>query len=94
VSWTAPNGSTETGSFSGFFRGLVTRLGIQTATVSDQATVAEGLVTQADFRRQSASGVNTDEELVHMLRVQQSYQAAAKIIKVAEDMLDTLISLA
>lgn len=93
VSWTGPNGATESGSFLGFFRGLVTRLGIQTSSATDNADVAEGLVTQADLRRQSVSGVNTDEELVNMLRVQQSYQAATKMIKAAEEMLDTLISL-
>lgn len=93
VSWTGPDGATETGSFLGFFRGLVTRLGIQTSSATDNADVAAGLLTQADLRRQSVSGVNTDEELVNMLRVQQSYQAATKMIKTAEEMLDTLISL-
>ncbi|AMW03970.1 flagellar hook-associated protein FlgK [Gemmatimonas phototrophica] len=93
VTWTSPSGATETGSFIGFFRGLVTRLGIQTSSATDDAAVAAGLTDQADLRRQSVSGVNTDEELVNMLRVQQSYQAATKMIKAAEEMLDTLISL-
>lgn len=93
VTWTSPTGSTETGTFLGFFRGLVTRVGIETAAAYDNAAVAEGLVDQADLRRQSVSGVNTDEELVAMLRVQQSYQAATKLIKAAEEMLDTLVNL-
>ncbi|WP_439642425.1 flagellar hook-associated protein FlgK [Gemmatimonas sp.] len=94
VTWNAPSGATETGSFIGFFRGLVTRLGIQTSSATDDANVAEGLTDQAELRRQSVSGVNTDEELVNMLRVQQSYQAATKMIKAAQEMLDTLIGLA
>lgn len=93
VTWTTPNGATESGSFLGFFRGLVTRLGIQTASATDNAAVAEGLTDQADLRRQSVSGVSTDEELVNMLRVQQSYQAATKLIKTADEMLQTLLSL-
>lgn len=93
VSWTTPSGGTESGSFLGFFRGLVTRLGIQTASATDDAAVADNLTDQANLRRQSVSGVNTDEELVNMLRVQQSYQAATKMIKVAEEMLDTLVNL-
>jgi flagellar hook-associated protein 1 FlgK len=93
VTWNSPTGATETGSFIGFFRGLVTRLGIQTSSATDDASVAEGLTDQAELRRQSISGVNTDEELVNMLRVQQSYQAATKMIKAAEEMLDTLIAL-
>ncbi|HEY0931396.1 MAG TPA: flagellar hook-associated protein FlgK [Gemmatimonas sp.] len=93
VTWNAPNGTTETGSFLGFFRGLVTRLGVDTAAATDSAAVAENLVQQADLRRQSVSGVNTDEELVNMLRVQQSYQAAAKMITAADEMLKTLLNL-
>jgi len=94
VTWTGPGGSTETGSFIGFFRGLVTRLGIQTASATDDAAVAGNLTAQAELRRQSVSGVNTDEELVNMLRVQQSYQAATKMIRTAQEMLDTLLALA
>jgi flagellar hook-associated protein 1 FlgK len=93
VTWNSPTGATETGSFIGFFRGLVTRLGIQTSSATDDAEVAEGLTDQAELRRQSISGVNTDEELVNMLRVQQSYQAATKLIKTAQEMLDTLVGL-
>jgi len=93
VTWTTPTGGTESGSFLGFFRGLVTRLGIQTASATDDAAVADNLTDQANLRRQAVSGVNTDEELVNMLRVQQSYQAATKMIKAADEMLQTLISL-
>jgi flagellar hook-associated protein 1 FlgK len=93
VTWTAPNGATETGSFLEFYRGLVTRLGIQTSSATDNASVAENLVEQADMRRQSVSGVSTDEELVNMLRVQQSYQAATKLITAADEMLQSLLSM-
>jgi len=93
VTWTTPTGGTETGTFVGFYRGLVTRLGIQTASATDDAAVFDNLTDQANLRRQEVSGVNTDEELVNMLRVQQSYQAATKMIRAAEEMLDTLINL-
>lgn len=94
VTWTDPNGATETGSFASFFRGAMTRLGIEASAASDSAGAMNALLDQAELRRQAVSGVNTDEELVHMMRVQQSYQAAAKMIKAAEDMLDVLLQLA
>ena len=93
VTYTTSSGGTEKGSFLGFFRSLVTRIGIQTASATDDAAVADNLTDQANLRRQAVSGVNTDEELVNMLRVQQSYQAATKMIKAADEMLQTLISL-
>jgi flagellar hook-associated protein 1 FlgK len=88
------NGSTvETGSFSSFFRSTATRLGLEVSTAQDDNTVATTLAEQADARRQSVSGVNTDEELIHMLRVQQAYTAATKLVKSADEMLQTLLSL-
>ena len=93
VSWTGSGGAAESGSFLGFFRSIVTRVGVDTASATDNATVYRSLVDQADARRQAVSGVSTDEELVNMMRVQQSYQAATKLIKAADDMMQTLLSL-
>lgn len=93
VSYTGPDGVSETGSFLGFFRTTVTKLGTQTRRAEDDTTIYTMLAEQADVRRQSVSGVSTDEELVQMLRVQQSYTAATKMIKVADEMLQTLLSL-
>ncbi|MEO7362832.1 MAG: flagellar hook-associated protein FlgK [Gemmatimonadaceae bacterium] len=88
------NGSTtETGSFLSFFRSTATRLGLEVSTAQDDNSVATLLASQADIRRQSVSGVNTDEELIHLLRVQQAYTAATKLIKTADEMLQTLLSL-
>ena len=93
VSYTGPGGATETGSFLGFFRATVTRLGTQIRRADDDTTIYTMLAGQADSRRQAVSGVSTDEELVQMLRLQQSYTAATKLIKTADEMLQTLLSL-
>jgi flagellar hook-associated protein 1 FlgK len=93
VTWTDANGATESGSFVAFFRGAMTRLGSTVSEATDRASVTSALTDQAETRRQSVSGVNTDEELVNMMRVQQSYTAASKMIKVADEMLQTLLSL-
>ena len=93
MNWTSSTGATETGSFLTFFRSLVTRVGIDAAAANDNATVYRSLAEQSDARRQAVSGVSTDEELVNMMRVQQSYQAATKMIKVADEMMQTLLSL-
>jgi flagellar hook-associated protein 1 FlgK len=93
VSYTGPNGVSESGSFLGFFRSTVTGLGTQVRRADDDTAIYGMLAEQADVRRQAVSGVSTDEELVQMLRVQQSYTAATKMIKVADEMLQTLLSL-
>jgi len=93
VTYTGTSGVSESGSFLGFFRSTVTRLGIDVRAAEDDSSVFGSLSDQADLRRQSVSGVSTDEELVQMLKVQQSYTAATKLIKTADEMLQTLLSL-
>ncbi|BBM88933.1 flagellar hook-associated protein 1 [Spirochaetota bacterium] len=42
--------------------------------------------------RQSISGVNIDEELANMIAYQQGYQAGARVVKVMDELLETLIN--
>jgi flagellar hook-associated protein 1 FlgK len=93
TSWTSPTGQTETDGFLGFFRTTVTRLGLSVRTAADDAQVRRVLADQADARRQSVSGVNLDEELVQLLRTQQAYTAATKLVSAADEMLQTLLQL-
>ena len=64
--------------------------------VAQQATLAEktlGVVyEQALQTRESAVGVNLDEEAADLIRFQQAYQANAKIIQVAGNVFDTLLN--
>ncbi|MDQ6957864.1 MAG: flagellar hook-associated protein FlgK [Mariprofundaceae bacterium] len=44
-------------------------------------------------QRESFSGVNTDEELIAMIKFQRAYQASAKVIQTTNTMLDSLMGL-
>jgi flagellar hook-associated protein 1 len=54
---------------------------------------SEGILTQIQSLREKNSGVSLDEETANMMRYQQAYQASAKVIKTANDMFDTILSL-
>lgn len=64
--------------------------------VAQQATLAEktlGVVyDQALQMRESAVGVNLDEEAADLIRFQQAYQANAKVIQVAGNVFDVLLN--
>lgn len=51
------------------------------------------LLSQAQQTQQSMSGVNLDEEAANLMRYQQAYQAAGKMMQIANSLFDTLLSL-
>ncbi|MEI6740589.1 MAG: flagellar hook-associated protein FlgK [Gemmatimonadaceae bacterium] len=93
ISFTNRKGGILSGSFLGFHRDLMTTLGYSVKAAEDDSTAATAAQSQADSRRQSVIGVNTDEELVRMMRFQQSYTAAAKLLKSVDELTQTLLGL-
>lgn len=87
------SGSTITGSLGSFYRYTVSTVALASSRSSSESSVRDTLMSQAEARRDSVSGVATDEELVNMIKQQQAYQAAAKLITVVDEMADTLINL-
>jgi flagellar hook-associated protein 1 FlgK len=49
------------------------------------------LLSQAQQRQQSVSGVNLDEEAANQQRYQQAYQASGKVIATAATLFDTIL---
>jgi flagellar hook-associated protein 1 FlgK len=80
------------GTFDEFFRSIVTQLGVQTQEATRQATNQNLLVEQVDSRRQSVSGVSTDEEMANLIKYQHAYNAAARAMTTYDEMLDKVIN--
>lgn len=74
-----------------FFSDLMGRLGQDTNFYAASADSQSAIATQLEAQRQSISGVNQDEELALMLKYQRSYQAAAKVLTVMDQVTDELI---
>ena len=49
-------------------------------------------MTQLDSKREEISGVSLDEEMTNLIKFQQAYNAAARIVTTVNDMLDTIIN--
>jgi flagellar hook-associated protein 1 FlgK len=56
------------------------------------AGTAEASLAAAQSARSSLNGVSVDEEMVDLVKFQHSYEAAARVISVADSLLDKLIN--
>jgi flagellar hook-associated protein 1 FlgK len=80
-------------SLRGFHGALVSDVGQAVRFSDDSASVHRSLAEQSSLRRQSVSGVSTDEELVNLIQFQAAYGAAARVVTVADEMMQTLLSI-
>ena len=55
------------------------------------AALSTAIAADAKTAATSVSGVNLDEEAAKLLQYQQSYQASAKILQIAQSVFDTLM---
>lgn len=93
VTWNAPDGTVDKGSFVGFFRSSMTKLGLAVKSAEDDAALYGTMAEQASTRRQKANGVNVDEELMRVVQVQQAYQAAAKLVKSTDELVQMILQM-
>ncbi|MDL2272526.1 flagellar hook-associated protein FlgK [Desulfovibrio sp. OttesenSCG-928-I05] len=86
-------GATTTQTIGDFYGSIVTKVGADTRNAKYQ-TAFYGAVAQ-DLRdtQDANSGVNLDEEMTNLVKFQNSYKAAAKLITTADQMLQTVIGL-
>ena len=89
------NADTITGnkSYSDAFGQMVNGVGNKTRELNI-LSVSEGQVLeQINASVQSESGVNLDEEATNLIRYQQAYQAAGKMMQIASQLFDVLLQL-
>ncbi|MGE5795167.1 MAG: flagellar hook-associated protein FlgK, partial [Ignavibacteria bacterium] len=83
------NGTTLTESYAG----LVSGIGSDKISADNTMESTDLILTQLETEKASVSGVSLDEEMTNILKYQRSYDASAKLIKVADEMLLTLLQL-
>jgi flagellar hook-associated protein 1 FlgK len=83
-----------TASFSESYADIVTGIGVETKSREISKSSFEALLSSAEERMAGIQGVNLDEEAANLIQYQQAYSAAARIITVARETFQTLISAA
>jgi len=85
--------SSGTETINDFFESTVVGLGINARANLDRREVQIAVVNDLELRRQEVSGVNLDEEVTTLIRVQKAFDASARVITITDRMLDTLLNI-
>ncbi len=72
--------------------GIISSLGVQSQSarqlLENQSVLTANLLTQ----REAVSGVNLDEEAAQLVKFQRAFQASARMVRVIDELLETLIN--
>lgn len=72
---------------------LVSGIGNHKQSADNMAATDQLVLEQLNLQKASFSGVSIDEEMANVIKFQRSYEASAKLIKVADEMLNTLLNM-
>lgn len=72
----------------------IAEIGVRVQGARAAAEISATVAGQAEQARSSHAGVNLDEEAARLIQYQQSYQAAAKVLQVAQSLFETLLQAA
>ncbi|MDX2191766.1 MAG: flagellar hook-associated protein FlgK [Gemmatimonadales bacterium] len=80
-------------TFGEYHASFVTDLGVQAQAADRSVSAFQTLVEQVDNQRASVKDVSIDEEMVALVRYQQAYAAAARIVTTADEMMDAVLQM-
>ncbi len=84
------DGATATDAYAS----VLANVGVRVQSAKTSSTISAATSQQADAAVANKSGVNLDEEAGRLIQFQQGYQAAAKVLQVAQAIFDTLLQMA
>ncbi len=85
--------SGNTATFDAYYESFVGDLGYEVQQASSYYRHQSEMVHQLENHRESISGVSVDEEMVNLVKFQNAYQAAAKLISTADEMMQSVLNM-
>ena len=77
-------------TFSESYTSLVNRVGSASYTAQSRQNQSKMVLDQLNIREESVSGVSIDEEMVNLIKFQQSYQATARMVSTVDELMQVL----
>lgn len=82
-----------TASFDDFYAGTVGKIGVESQRAQSAMESQQSILSQLKNIRESISGVSLDEETTKMIEFQKNFDASARLIRTADEMMETVLNL-
>lgn len=79
-------------TIANYYTALVSQIGSQVQETSFLTKSQENVVAKLENQRDAISGVSLEEELTNLIKYQQSYQAAARMLRTADEVVAMLMN--
>ncbi|MDD2408602.1 MAG: flagellar hook-associated protein FlgK [Tepidiphilus sp.] len=83
-----------TATLQSVYARTVSAVGAKASEVINGATASQALHEQIRAQRDSLAGVNLDEEAANLIRFQQAYLAASKVMQMSQRLFDSVLAIA
>jgi len=80
-------------SLNDSYQSMINGVAAQDATAQSNASAATAVQTTLQSQRDALSGVSIDEETVNLLKQQQAFMGASKLISVVDQLMQTIIGM-
>ncbi|MBU1196503.1 MAG: flagellar hook-associated protein FlgK [Proteobacteria bacterium] len=95
--WTFQRGSdarssTTTATLDNYYNQMISSMGVKSRSIKNSKEFADIMVNSITAQRDSVSAVSLDEEMIKLIKYQHAFSAASKLLTIADEMLNTLIS--
>ena len=82
-----------TQSYNDFYSSIVRDVGSEVLKSDAYYHHQLDMISQLENQRESVSGVSLDEEMINLIKFQNAYSAAAKLITTADEMMQTVLQM-
>jgi len=83
----------QVGTMEDYYRSLSGEVGMLVDEFSQNKDFDRAMIDQLTELKDSVSGVNLDEEMAELIKIQQAHEAAAKLVTFADEMLQSVLQM-
>jgi flagellar hook-associated protein 1 FlgK len=76
-----------------YLNSVTSNFGVKVRDVENNLESTDAILEQISLKRESASGVNLDEEYTDLIKFQRSYEASARIFNVVNEIMQKIVTL-